>query len=120
MAEILGFGAKVKVPYGTFDNCLQTRDWTPLEPGADEHKYYCPDVGNLVLEVGVEDGAKVYLVDVVTNAEQTQTGLKEEPLEELKTEITEQEAIEIALKAVDGEVTDVAIEKKFGKSCLCC
>ena len=114
MAEILGFGAKIKVPYGTFENCLQTRDWNPLEPGADEHKYYCPAIGNVVLEVGVKDGNKVYLVDVITNAEQAQT--EKEPVEELKTGITEQEAIEIALKAVDGEMTDVSIEKKFGKA----
>lgn len=116
MAEILGFGAKVNVPYGTFENCLQTREWSPLEPGSDEHKYYCPGVGSVVLEVGIKDQDKVYLVDVITDAEQTQTKLKEEPLEELKTEITGQEAIEIALKAVEGEVTDVAIEKKFGKA----
>ena len=40
----------------------------------------------------------------------------EEPAEELKRDITEQEVIAIALKEVKGKVTDVAIEKKFGKA----
>lgn len=36
-------------------------------------------------------------------------------VEELKTNITEEDAKEIALQEVSGKVTDVAIEKKFGK-----
>lgn len=28
-------------------NCMKTKEWTPLEPGAIEHKYYC--AGDLVL-----------------------------------------------------------------------
>lgn len=27
---------------GEFENCLMTREWTPLEPGEIEHKFYCP------------------------------------------------------------------------------
>ena len=33
----------------------------------------------------------------------------------METKITEEEAIEIALKKVPGKVTDVAIEKKFDR-----
>ena len=36
---------KVTVPFGTFHGCLETRDFTPLEPGAVEAKFYCPGVG---------------------------------------------------------------------------
>jgi hypothetical protein len=30
--------------------CLQTRDFTPLEPGVSEHKYYAPGIGPVVEE----------------------------------------------------------------------
>ncbi len=113
MADVVALGVKVKVKYGSFENCLQTRDWNPLEPGADEYKYYCPEIGNMVLEVGIEDKEQVQLVDIKKG-----TGSKaiDEPLEELKTEITEQQAIAIAQNRVSGKVTDAGIEKKFGKA----
>jgi hypothetical protein len=49
-ATVLSLKKVVLVPAGTFENCLQTMDWTPLEPGVREFKYYAPGVG-LVLEV---------------------------------------------------------------------
>ena len=117
MAEVISLGVKIKVKYGLFSNCLQTRDWNPLEPGDEEYKYYCPEVGNLVYEVGIEDGEEAQLIDIKTDSDSKKpTEIKEEPIEELKKEITEGEAIAIAQKAVKGEVTDVAIEKKFGKA----
>lgn len=112
MAEIISLDAKVKVKYGSFSNCLQTRDWNPLEPSNDEYKYYCPEIGNLVYEVGVENGEGAQLVDI-SDSKQIEI---EGPTEKLKTKITEQEAIAIAQKAVKGKITDVGIEKKFGKA----
>ena len=44
-AEVLSVSETVKVPAGTFENSLQTRDTTPLEPDAVEHKYYAKGVG---------------------------------------------------------------------------
>ncbi|MBI2135418.1 PepSY domain-containing protein [Candidatus Woesearchaeota archaeon] len=113
MADVVALGVKVRVKYGSFENCLQTREWNPLEPGADEYKYYCPEAGNVVLEMGVEDGEQVQLVDIKKGS-----GSKtiEEPVEKLKAGITEQEAIAIAQKRVPGRVTDVGIEEKFGKA----
>jgi hypothetical protein len=61
MGQVERLDAAVQVPYGTFDNALVTRDWTPLEPDAVEHKYYVSGVG-LVLED--EGAARVELVDV--------------------------------------------------------
>ena len=29
----------------SFDHCLQTMEWSLLEPGVREHKFYCPGVG---------------------------------------------------------------------------
>jgi len=44
--------------------CLKTKEWTPLERGAVEHKHYCPDDGLLLIE-GVSGGPKAWskLVD---------------------------------------------------------
>ncbi len=55
MAKVLGLNESVSVPYGSFDNCLSTMEWTPLEPGVREHKYYCPGIG-LVLVISPEGG----------------------------------------------------------------
>jgi hypothetical protein len=55
MARVLGRKASVSVPYGDFEGCLHTLEWTPLEPGVREHKFYCPGVG-LVLEVAPREG----------------------------------------------------------------
>lgn len=55
MAEVLSLDESVTVAYGKFTGCLQTREFTPLEPGVSEHKFYAPGVG-LVLEVLVEGG----------------------------------------------------------------
>ena len=64
MGEVVSLGVKIKVQYGEFTDCLQTRDWNPLEPGSDEYKYYCPEVGNLVYEVGIENGEQSQLIDI--------------------------------------------------------
>ena len=42
-------------------DCLVTRDFTPIEPDAEEYKYYAPGIG-LILEVG-QDGSRVELVE---------------------------------------------------------
>ena len=116
MADVLALGESVQVPYGSFTDCLKTRDWTPLEPDADEYKYYSPEVGGVVLEVGVQDGERVELIEIKSDAEAGQeTQPPAEEPEELETQITEEEAIAIALAVVPGRVTDVDIEKKFDK-----
>jgi hypothetical protein len=40
--------------------CLQTRDFSPLEPDAEENKYYLPGLG-LILEVDLEEETRVEL-----------------------------------------------------------
>lgn len=66
VAAALDLGASVSVPYGSFGSCLQTEDYTPIEPGHLEHKYYAPGIG-LVLEENPETGARTELVSVSTN-----------------------------------------------------
>jgi hypothetical protein len=45
MARVLSFDASVSVPYGSFDHVLETKEWTPLQPGFSEKKYYVRGVG---------------------------------------------------------------------------
>lgn len=47
MAKVLGGGRSVTVPFGAFADVLETSEWTPLEPGVIEHKYYVRGVGNI-------------------------------------------------------------------------
>jgi hypothetical protein len=61
-ATVRALGELVVVPFGSFPGCLRTEDFTPLEPGVAEDKYYAPGLG-LVLEVD-EDGERLELVDV--------------------------------------------------------
>jgi hypothetical protein len=63
MAEVVSLNESVTVPYGSFNDCLQTREFTRLEPGVSEYKYYAPGVG-LVLEVNVNSGALTELIEV--------------------------------------------------------
>lgn len=117
-ADILDIDASASVPFGTFDECVQTKNYTPLEPAALEHKYYCPDAGGIVLETD-EDNERVELRSIEFNAQpstgeyasQTVTQPSQQPV----SAITEAQAKATALKRVPGTVTDVAIEIKSGR-----
>lgn len=60
-ATVLSLNATASVPYGTFTGCLKTEDFSPLEPGVVEHKFYAKNVG-LVLEVNPDTGERLELV----------------------------------------------------------
>jgi hypothetical protein len=62
-AEVTALDKTVTVPYGTFDHVLQTLEFTGLEPGAREHKYYARGVGN-VLTVDLVTGERDELVSI--------------------------------------------------------
>jgi hypothetical protein len=49
MGKVLRINASVDGQSGAFSGCLETKEWSPLERGAVEHKFYCPDGGGLVL-----------------------------------------------------------------------
>ncbi len=152
MAEVLSLNEKVDVPYGSFENCLQTKNFSPLEPDVMEYKYYCIGPNSVVLEIDGEDQERVELISVEFNSTPSPNDLSEngsdsntadeptgtplsggedamsdgnqtdsssgspaEDREMLQTQITEDQAKTIALNSVSGTVTDVAIEKKFGK-----
>jgi hypothetical protein len=62
-AVVVSLSESVTVPYGSFYSCLQTRDFTPLEPDVNEYKYYAPGLG-MVLEVDIASGARTELIEV--------------------------------------------------------
>ena len=47
MAKVLSRNKFVAVTYGSFEHALETSEWTPLEHGVLEHKYYVKGVGNV-------------------------------------------------------------------------
>ncbi len=51
--KILSLSASVKVPFGSFKNAMLTEEFTPLEPGVIDHKYYVRGIG-LVSEATVK------------------------------------------------------------------
>jgi hypothetical protein len=101
MGEVVSLGETVSVPHDRLYNCLKTKDWNPLEPGVTEFKYYCPDIGSVALEENPDDQERVELVAVGSDV--------------LMTDITEKEAMEIALNEVPGTVTDIVKEGFRGK-----
>jgi len=44
-AQVTALNAAVEVPYGRFSATVVTRDFSPLEPGAQEYKVYAKGVG---------------------------------------------------------------------------
>lgn len=60
-ARVLRTGVTVTVTAGTFDDCVETEDFTQLEPGNVEHKFYEKDVGP-VLRTNASGGGREELV----------------------------------------------------------
>lgn len=63
MGQVLRVGESLTVPFGAFDDVLQTLDTTPLEPGVREHKYYAKGVG-VIKEMEVGGGESVLLLEM--------------------------------------------------------
>jgi len=45
MGQVIADTGKVTVPFGTFDDVIRTRDWSPLEPELIEEKTYARSIG---------------------------------------------------------------------------
>ncbi|MCB9362062.1 PepSY domain-containing protein [Candidatus Woesearchaeota archaeon] len=133
MGMIASTGVKVKVPAGSYEDCVKIFEWSPLFPDT-AYKYHCRGIGTVLEE---EDTETVKLIEIHKTAatcmelpdKYKKEGAKAadmkgcitteevivEDQEPLIIEMSEDRAIDIALQAVPGKVTDVAIEKKFGK-----
>jgi hypothetical protein len=55
-AQIMGLDALAVVPYGRFENALQTRNFSGIEPDVIEEKLYAKGVG-VVLEITISGGS---------------------------------------------------------------
>ena len=55
MAQVLSVNKQVSVIYGSFDDVLLTKEWTPLNPGNVDHKYNTEGIG-FILGVQVKGG----------------------------------------------------------------
>ena len=62
-AETRSLTETVRLPVGTFHNCLKSKETTPLEPDLLEYKFYAPSVGN-VLTVDPRTGDRTELVRI--------------------------------------------------------
>ena len=60
-SEVIEVGLSVETDAGSFEDCIKTEDYAPLDD-VTENKYYCPDVG-LVREES-EDGVFLDLVEL--------------------------------------------------------
>jgi hypothetical protein len=54
-ARVTNLDLRVAVPYASFRGCLRTVEWSRLDPGVTEAKFYCPGVG-FVKARGLEGG----------------------------------------------------------------
>jgi hypothetical protein len=62
--KVLRLDGIVSTDFGYFDNCRVTKEWTQLEPGNVEHKYYAPEVGLVFIEELKEKTVEVELVEI--------------------------------------------------------
>jgi hypothetical protein len=64
MGKVLRLNASVSVPWGDYTDCLVTKEWTPLDPGVVEQKYYAPGVGLVLVEELKGKTVEVELIDI--------------------------------------------------------
>jgi len=71
-ATVTSVGVKVALkrddafPPGTFTNCIKTKEFSDLEKGSTEFKYYCPNIGNVLVE---EHHGSVLIVELTGGAD---------------------------------------------------
>ena len=54
----------MSVPFGSFQDCLRTQEFTPLDPTEMVLKYYAPGIGH-VLETDLDGEDRLELVTVL-------------------------------------------------------
>jgi hypothetical protein len=68
MADILSLSESASVKYGSFADCLKTRDYTPLEPDIIENKYFAPGVGEILITLEKGGTERMELTEIKTEA----------------------------------------------------
>ena len=64
--QVLDLSASVTVPYRHFSSALLTKEWTPLEPGVLDHKYYVRGIGEVKESSVSGPREELILVSVLT------------------------------------------------------
>lgn len=65
MAEVLDtYGVELTPAADCSADCVVTHEFTPLEPDANEQKYYAPGIGN-ILTIDIESGIREELVGLI-------------------------------------------------------
>lgn len=64
LAEVIGPGPAITVPFGEFDDTLVTEEWTPLGPSVRERKTYARGVGLVEERTIIGGGSAIQLADV--------------------------------------------------------
>ena len=64
-AEIVSLTDSVCVPYGCFNNVLETKETTPIELGVEEHKFFAPGVGDIKEQL-VKGGSEILELTKIT------------------------------------------------------
>lgn len=62
--KVLNFLSSVYTDFNDYEDCLKTKEWTALDSGAVEHKFYCYGVGLVFIEELHGKTVDVQLVDV--------------------------------------------------------
>jgi len=53
-AQVLNTNSSATVPYGSFNNCVQTKEFTRLDPTDIEHKFYARGIGQVLTTSATE------------------------------------------------------------------
>lgn len=62
MGQVMSVGEQVMVPNGTFEDVVQTYDFSSLDPDIQSHKFYAEGIG-VIKEVELGTGEEVVLVE---------------------------------------------------------
>jgi hypothetical protein len=64
---ITNMDASVSTPYGDFNHAMRTKEWTPLEPGIRDAKFYVRGIGEVLEKTVVGPTETFKLVQIITN-----------------------------------------------------
>jgi hypothetical protein len=67
MRDVVAVGITVKTKLAKYTDCIKFYDWTPLKPESKEHKYYCKEVGGMVLEENLVKKERLELIGVTNS-----------------------------------------------------
>ena len=65
--QITNLEAAINVPYADFEHALRTKEWTPLEPGVRDAKFYVMGIGEVEEKAVTGPTEEFKLVQVIRN-----------------------------------------------------